>query len=141
LTGVGVAETIDVCNLKGNSENAPDVLRALKDDGPTMFFTIGPLATQVVLMESGEVTVIASLAGHLDNLKKKGNLIGVGLEFSLETQFDVMRPIAPELATVGVLFSPKENLEMVDIARSIVKKFEVTLVPKPIETRGKFLMP
>lgn len=133
LTGVGVAATIDVYNLKGNSENAQDVLGKLKDDHPMMFFTIGPLATQTVLAESGEVPVIASLTGHLDNLKKKGNLTGVGLEFSLETQFEIMRRIMPELATVGVLFSPKENREMVDLARSIANKLGITLVPKPIE--------
>ena len=133
LTGVGVAATIDVYNLKGNSGTAQDVLRRLKDDPPMMFFTIGPLATQVVLAGSGEVPVLASLTGHLDNLKKKGNLTGVGLEFSLETQFEVMRRIVPDLANIGVLFSPKENLEMVDLARSIAKKLGMTLVPKPIE--------
>jgi putative tryptophan/tyrosine transport system substrate-binding protein len=133
IAGVGVAATIDVYNLKGNSGNAQDVLRRLKDDPPMMFFTIGPLATQAVLMESGEVPVIASLTGHLDNLRKKGNLTGVGLEFSLETQFEVMRRIVPDLANIGVLFSPKENLEMVDLARSIAKKLGMTLVPKPIE--------
>jgi putative ABC transport system substrate-binding protein len=133
LTGVGVAAKIDVYNLKGNSGNAQDVLHKLKDDRPTMFFTIGPLATQAVLGESGEVPVIASLTGHLDNLRKKGNLTGVGLEFSLETQFAIMRRILPELATVGVLFSPKENREMVDLARSIANKLGMTLVSKPIE--------
>lgn len=133
LTGVGVAATIDVYNLKGNSGTAQDVLRRLKDDPPMMFFTIGPLATQVVLAGSGEVPVLASLTGHLDDLKKKGNLTGVGLEFSLETQFEVMRRIVPDLANIGVLFSPKENLEMVDLARSIAKKLGMTLVPKPIE--------
>ena len=133
LTGVGVMATIDVYNLKGNSENAQEVLGKLKDDRPMMFFTIGPLATQTVLAESGEVPVIASLTGHLDNLRKRGNLTGVGLEFSLETQFEIMRRIVPDLATVGVLFSPKENREMVDLARSIAKKLGMTLVPKPIE--------
>jgi putative tryptophan/tyrosine transport system substrate-binding protein len=134
LTGVGVAATIDVYNLKGNSENAQEVLGKLNDDRPMIFFTIGPLATQTVLAESGEVPVIASLTGHLDNLQKKGNLTGVGLEFSLETQFEVMRRIVPDLTTVGVLFSPKENREMVDLARSIANKLGVTLVLKPIET-------
>jgi putative ABC transport system substrate-binding protein len=134
LTGVGVAATIDLYNLKGNSENAREVLGKLKDDHPTIFFTIGPLATQTVLAESGEVPVIASLTGHLDNLRKKGNLTGIGLEFSLEAQFEAMRRIVPELATVGVLFSPKENLATVDTARGIAKKLGVTLIPKPIET-------
>ncbi len=134
LTGVGVAAKIDVYNLKGNSENAREVLGTLKDARPMMFFTIGPLATQAVLAESGEVPVIASLTGHLDNLRKKGNLTGIGLEFSLETQFAIMRHIVPELATVGVLFSPKENREMVDLARNLANKLGVTLVPKPIET-------
>jgi len=134
LSGIEVTATIEVYNLKGNSENAQDVLRKLKDDRPTMFFTIGPVATQVVLAQSGEVPVLASLTSHLDNLKKRGNLTGIGLEFSLETQFEVMRRIVPELATVGVLFSPKENLEMIDLARSVAKKLGMTLVPKPIET-------
>ena len=133
LAGVGVAATIDVYNLKGHNGNAQDVLRRLKNDPPMMFFTIGPLATQAVLMESGEIPVIASLTGHLDSVKKKGNLTGVGLEFSLETQFEVMRRIVPDLANIGVLFSPKENLEMVDLARSIAKKLGMTLVTKPIE--------
>jgi putative ABC transport system substrate-binding protein len=133
LAGAGVQAQIEIHNLKGNSENAPNVLRPFKNEPPTMFLTAGSLATQAVLAEHEEVPVIASLTAHLEKFKK-GNLTGVGLEFSLESQFDVMRRILPELATVGVLYSPKENQETIDTASKFAKKMGVKLVAKPVDT-------
>jgi putative ABC transport system substrate-binding protein len=134
LAGAGVQAQIEIHNLKGNSEHAPNVLRPFKNEPPTMFLTAGSLATQAVLAEHEEVPVIASLTAHLEKFRKKGNLTGVGLEFSLESQFDVMRRILPELATVGVLYSPKENQETIDTASIFAKKMGVKLVAKPVDT-------
>jgi putative ABC transport system substrate-binding protein len=134
LAGAGVQAQIEIHNLKGNSEHAPNVLRPFKNEPPTMFLTAGSLATQAVLAEHEEVPVIASLTAHLEKFRKKGNLTGVGLEFSLESQFDVMRRILPELATVGVLYSPKENQETIDTASKFAKKMGVKLVAKPVDT-------
>ena len=133
LAGAGVQVEIETHNLKGNSAYASDVLRLFKNKPPTMFLTVGSLATQAVLAEHEEVPVIASLTAHLEKLRKKGNLTGVGLEFSLESQFDVMRRILPELATIGVLYSPKENQETIDSALNLAKKIGVKLVPKPVD--------
>ena len=133
LAGAGVQAQIEIHNLKGNSEHAPNVLRPFKNEPPTMFLTAGSLATQAVLAEHEEVPVIASLTAHLEKFKK-GNLTGVGLEFSLESQFDVMRRILPELATVGVLYGPKENQETIDTASKFAKKIGVKLVAKPVDT-------
>lgn len=134
LTATGVQVEIDVHNLKSNGENATNVLRQFKDDPPTAFLTVGSLATQAVLAEHEEVPVIASLTAHLEKFKKNGNLTGVGLEFSLESQFEVMRRILPELATVGVLYNPKENQETIDTTLTLAKKLGVKLVPKRVET-------
>jgi putative ABC transport system substrate-binding protein len=133
LAGVGVQAEIEIHNLKGNSENAPIMLRLSKNEPPAMFLTVGLLATQAVLGEHDEVPVIASLTAHLEKFKKKANLTGVGLEFSLESQFDVMRRILPELSTVGVLYSPKENQDTIDNALSVAKRLGVKLVAKPVD--------
>jgi putative ABC transport system substrate-binding protein len=133
LAGNGVPVDIDVQNLKGKGENAPEVLRPFKNEPPTMFLTVGSLATQAVLGEHDEVPVIASLTARLEKFKKKGNLTGVGLEFALESQFDVMRRILPELSTVGVLYSPKENQDTIDNALSVAHKLGVKLVAKPVD--------
>jgi putative ABC transport system substrate-binding protein len=134
MAGAGVHVEIEIHNLKGNSAHPPDVLRLFKNEPPTMFLTVGSLATQAVLAEHEAVPVIASLTAHLEKLRKKGNLTGVGLEFSLESQFDVMRRILPDVGTVGVLYSPKENQEIIDSALNLTKKLGVKLVPKPVET-------
>lgn len=133
LAGAGVQAEIEIHNLKGNSENATNMLRPFKDEPPTMFLTVGSLATQAVLGEHDEVPVIAGLTAHIEKFKKKGNLTGVGLEFSLESQFDVMRRILPELATVGVLYSPKENQDTIDNALGVAKKLGIKLVLKAVE--------
>lgn len=134
LAGAGVQAEIEIHNLKGNSENASKVIRSFKNESPTMFLTVGSLATQAVLAEHEKVPVIASLTAHLEKLRKKGNLTGVGLEFSLESQFEVMRRILPELATVGVLYSPQENQVIIDQAQNLAKKLGMKLLPRPVET-------
>lgn len=134
LAGAGVQAQIEILNLKGNSEDALNVLRLFKNEPPTMFLTVGSLATQVVLAEHGEVPVIAGLTAHLETFRKNGNLTGVGLEFSLESQLQIMKLIMPELGTVGVLYSPKENQETIDSALSLARKFSVKIVPRSVET-------
>jgi putative tryptophan/tyrosine transport system substrate-binding protein len=134
LAGAGVQAQIEIRNLKGNGENALNVLHPFTNEPPTMFLTVGSLATQAVLAEHGEVPVIAGLTAHLEKFRKKRNFTGVGLEFSLESQFQVMKWILPELATVGVLYSSKENQEIIDSALRLARKLSVKLVPKPVET-------
>lgn len=134
LTGAGVQAQIEIHNLNGRSENALNVLRPYKNEPPTMFLTVGSLATQVVLAEHGEVPVIAGLTAHLETFRKKRNLTGVGLEFSLESQFQIMRSILPDLGTVGVLYGPKENQQTIDAALRLAAKLSVKLVPKPVES-------
>jgi putative tryptophan/tyrosine transport system substrate-binding protein len=134
LASAGVQPEIEVHNVKGNSENAPNMLRPFKNEPPAIFLAVGSLATRAVLAEHDEVPVIASLTAHLEEFKKNRNLTGVGLEFSLESQFAVMRRILPEVATVGVLYSPKENQATIDTAMNLAKKLGVKLVPKPVET-------
>lgn len=133
LAGAGVQAEVEIHNLKGNSKNAWNLLRPFKNEPPTMFVTVGSLATQAILAEHEEVPVIASLTAHLEKLRKKGNLTGVDLEFSLESQFEIMRRILPELATVGVLYSPKENQETIDAAQNFAKKIGMKLVPKLVD--------
>lgn len=134
LTSAGVQVNLEVHTLKGSKEHASDVLRPFKSEPPTVFLTAGSLATQAVLAEHEEVPVIASLTAHLEKSRKKGNLTGVGLEFSIESQFEVMRRILPELATIGVLYGPQENQETIDRAQTLAKKLGMKLVPKPVDT-------
>lgn len=133
LASAGVQVEVHLQNLKGNSANASDVLRQFKENPPALFLTVGSLATQSVLAESGDVPIIASLTANVEKFRKNGNLTGVSLEFSLESQFDMMRRILPELATVGVLYNPKENQESIDSALNLAKKLGVKLVPKPVD--------
>lgn len=133
LASAGVQVEVHLQNLKGNSANASDVLRQFKENTPALFLTVGSLATQSVLAESGDVPIIASLTANVEKFRKNGNLTGVSLEFSLESQFDMMRRILPELATVGVLYNPKENQESIDSALNLAKKLGVKLVPKPVD--------
>ena len=133
MAAAGVRESIEVYSLRGNTGNAPDLLRQFREKLPTMFLTVGSLATQAVLTEHKEVPIVASLTPHLEKFRGKGNLTGVSFEFSLEGQFDAMRRILPELATVGVLYSPKENQETIDSALNLARKIGVKLVPKAVE--------
>lgn len=134
LAAAGVQVEVGVQNLKGNSATASDALRQFKENPPALFLTVGSLATQSVLAESEAVPIIASLTAHVEKFRKNGNLTGVGLEFSLESQFKMMRRVLPELASVGVLYSPKDNQETIDVALTYAKKLGVKLVPKPVET-------
>jgi putative tryptophan/tyrosine transport system substrate-binding protein len=134
VAGVDAQMEIGVQTLKGTDGNPSDILSQFKDSPPKAFVTVGSLATQVVLAEHKEVPVIASLTAHLEKLRKYENVTGVGLEFSLDSQFDAMRRILPELSTVGVLYNPKENQETIDHAVHIANKLSIKLVPKSVST-------
>jgi putative tryptophan/tyrosine transport system substrate-binding protein len=134
LASAGVQPEIEVHSLKGNSANASNILRQFEEVPPVAFLTVGSLATQAVLAEHDEVPVITSLTARPEKYRTKGNVTGVGLEFSLESQLDAMRRILPDLAKIGVLYSPKENQDTIDAALQLAKKLGVKLVPKSVET-------
>ena len=122
LSKQGVQASYDLYDLKGDvAQTGPTILK-IKKSGVKLIFALGSLATEAAIKGAGDIPIIAGLVLRTDNLSKASNVTGVGLEFSVETQFAWLQRFLPEVKTIGVIYNPEENRKRVEAADRIAKK-------------------
>ena len=134
LSGKGSTLTFEEHTLQGQTTPIAPLLAQLKQNGTSLIFTVGALATEAVLAEAGEVPVIAALAASADTLHKTPNATGVVTDFPLETQFQWMQKLLTDSQTVGVLFNPRKNQQKVTAEMKIAQVHGMELIARPVET-------
>jgi putative ABC transport system substrate-binding protein len=134
LGAQGVPPTYEVFSLEGNSAKVGPALQKIKQGRFDLIFTLGALATETAVKEIKDTPIIAGLILRPDILKKAPNATGVALEFSLETQFSVMRKMLPRAHTVGVIYSPQENLKKIEQAAAIARSMGLELEEQEVSS-------
>jgi putative ABC transport system substrate-binding protein len=133
LSTQGVQAGYDVYNLKGDAAYADPALLKIKQSGVKLIFALGSLATEAAIREAGDIPIIAGLVLRTDGLGKAPNATGVGLEFSVETQFAWLQRLLPEVKTVGVIYNPGENRKRVEAAARAAKERGLRLEAEEVE--------
>lgn len=134
LTKANVIAAFKRYELSGNADTAADMIHAIKNQPPNLILAIGALATQAALREIDTIPIVAGMVTRADDLRKSKNTTGVGLDFSVATQFEWLHKLVPEASTVGVLYNTRENQARIDAAGEAAKKEGLTLLPKPVDT-------
>jgi|PlaIllAssembly_1097288.scaffolds.fasta_scaffold40186_2 putative ABC transport system substrate-binding protein len=120
----GMQVDVEIYTLKdGTAQNKLQALQEANKREIDLIFTLGNSATASALERSMNVPIIFGLVLRADKTIKPGRATGVTLEFPLETQIEMLRRILPAARTIGVLYNPKENQEIID---SAVKLFQKT---------------
>ena len=121
LAQKGMEIAYDLYPLKGDREVLHQALEHVKKQGARLLFTLGGLATEAALKEVTDLPIVACMILNANGLKGAANATGVVLEFPLETQMDWMFNLLPSRKSIGVLFNPAENGEIVEKASKVAQ--------------------
>lgn len=119
----GMQVDAEVYTLKDGSNQ--DALRALQDANKKeidLIFTMGTFATERALAKESNVPIIFGLVLRTDRIIKSQRSTGIILEFPLETQIEMLHRILPSAKTIGVLYNPKDNQQIIDRAVKLYQK-------------------
>ena len=122
LRNQGVEADFIVYPLDGDAAQATMAVQEVKNSRFDLIFALGTVATDAALERIKDIPIVAGLILRADKLKNAGNATGVFLEFPLNTQFEMLRRFLPEAKTIGVIYNPGENKEIIDAAFVISQK-------------------
>lgn len=99
---------------------------------PNLIYSLGAEATQWISLNTADVPIIATLVLKEEDLKKSANVTGVSLNYSLKTQFEWLKKFFIQQKTVAILYNPKENAGVIEIAKAVGGQFGFNLVAIPV---------
>lgn len=117
--------------LQGDNDKA--TLQRIKQEGATLIFTLGSLATKLTLESEQKTPIIAGLVIDLKQLKRSANATGVGLEFPVETELRWLQRLLPRHKEVYVLFNPAQNQAKINAASVVAGKLGLRLHAQAIK--------
>lgn len=123
-----------VYNLNSDVREAERAVRDIKKNSAGLLLTLGAFATEAALEKIKDIPVIAGLILKTDKVNNKDNATGVILEFPLEIQFKMLRRILPEIKTVGVIYNPGENKDVIKTASRIAQDMGLSLDAQEVNT-------
>jgi len=134
LEELGLKPQIDVYPLHGDAAGAPPALQQARQDRAGLILTLGSLGTQAAVREIQDVPIVAGLVLSADDLGRSGNVTGVVLEFSVDTELRWLQRFLPRRHNVGVLFNPAENQTRIDAATRVSKTIGLNLFARRVES-------
>ena len=116
-----------IYNLNDDAITAEKAVQEIKKNRAGLILTLGTLATEAALEKIRDMPVVAGLILKANKVNNTDNATGVILEFPLETQFKMIRRVLPEVKTVGVIYNPEENKEMIKAAGVVARDMGLSL--------------
>jgi putative ABC transport system substrate-binding protein len=124
----GVDTDLRVEGLEGDPKKARDVVGDVLQEGATLIFTLGSLATRSACDQIRDTPIVAGLILNTGELNAAANVTGVALEFPLETELEWLQRFLPGRERVGVLFNAEENGAKVERAGRLASQVGLDLV-------------
>ncbi|MBI4848827.1 MAG: ABC transporter substrate-binding protein [Nitrospirae bacterium] len=127
----------DIYPLKGDVSKAAQAVEDIKKKNYHLIYSLGTLAADTVLEKITDVPVITGLTMGTDKLSKSLNATGVVLDFSVRTQFEIMKRFLPEVKTVGTIYGYSQIQQMIDTAGHVAKEMNFRLEVRKISSPGE----
>ncbi|MDD5434229.1 MAG: ABC transporter substrate-binding protein [Nitrospira sp.] len=122
-------------DLKGNPDDADEVVIAIKENPPDMILAIGLLAARVAKENFPHTPVIFCMVYDPLRLSLSGdNISGISLETQPSDTFQRIKDFFPQARRVGVLFDPKKSGKMVNQAIGVAQKFGFSLITEEVNS-------
>jgi putative tryptophan/tyrosine transport system substrate-binding protein len=134
LSQQGLQDDLPVLSMEGDAKKAASLLQDIKKSDAKLLLTFGSLATQAAVREGLAIPLVASLVLNANDLKQAPNATAVLLEFPVDIQLQWLRRLLPQQTTVGVLFNPKENRDIIATATQVVERFGIKLIAQEVNT-------
>ncbi|GAB4349333.1 MAG: hypothetical protein Kow0099_32340 [Candidatus Abyssubacteria bacterium] len=130
-------------SLDGKSGDVDRMIASVKEFKPDLVLTVGSRATSVVSERLQKTPIVFSMVLYpvastfVDSMDKPGrNVTGAAMDVPVTLQMDTLKRILPDLERVGVLYSPKETLPVIQEATRVMKSMGIELVAEEVHTDG-----
>ncbi|MBZ0157661.1 MAG: hypothetical protein K8I29_15800 [Alphaproteobacteria bacterium] len=130
----GVLADFEVHTLKGDTAAAAQALQGARRNRIDLILTLGGFATEEAVRRIEDIPIIFGLVVRADEVRRTGNVTGVFLAFSLETQFEMLRRLLPDVKTIGTVYNPKENQHTIRAAARAAQRAGLKLDARRVLT-------
>lgn len=120
-------------SLQTDPQRVEQQLASAKKEGVRLFLTIGSQATRLALREAGDTPLVACMVVSAEELQKAPNATGVTINFSVETQLQLLQQFLPGRKTIGLLYNPAENQVHVEEAHKVARTLGLKMLARPVE--------
>jgi putative ABC transport system substrate-binding protein len=134
LSHQSLQTSIIVLSAAGDAAKALSFIHDLEKLDVHLLVTLGSIATRAAIQENVSFPLLASLVMNTNDLRKLTNATAVVLEFPVDMQLQWLRRFLPEQTTVGVLFNPKENHDMITAATLAASQLGLQLAAQEVHT-------
>ncbi len=135
-----LSTNIQTFNMEGNLEKGQQIMSAIKPGAYDLLVCIGSEAlgaAEKYLPAPIPVVYTMVLDRHQLTGKKFG---GVVMQISLKDQFDRMLKLLPKVQKIGVIYNPAYSQQTINQARSLVKKYNLQLIPIAVDKANQVPM-
>lgn len=119
-----------VNNIKNNDFN-PRVLNKINEIKPDLILALGTRALTSLEQYVEDIPIVFSMVlnPYLTNsTNARKNVTGVTMSIPVLEQFSTFKKIVPNMKTIGVVYSPEENSELIKEAGLAAKQLDIDLV-------------
>ena len=128
---------------KGETEKAEEIAKEIKDFDPDMILTIGSRATSMISTRFEDIPVVFAMvlypvaSSFVESMDKPGkNVTGAAMDVPVALQLQELSRIVPKMKRVGVLFSPKETLPVIEKAKIIAQSMNLELLAEEVNSES-----
>lgn len=137
---------VEVYNLHGDVANADARMSAILSRDPALIFALGAKAAYIAKLETlkrkrQDVPVVFAMVlnwERYDLLKGSENMAGIATDIDPGTQFANMAMFAPEVKTIGVIYSEEHSSGIIQKARGVSRMLGHELIARPIKGQKEF---
>ena len=134
LQSKGVQATIVIRSLNDDDAKAiADIEESVKPK-PDLVLTLGSRATKIAAEKISAIPIVSGMILQSELLNNGGNITGIFLDYSLETQFTWLKRFLPDAKTIGVIYNPEENQRKIDEAVVLAQKSGFSLIAQKVSS-------
>jgi putative ABC transport system substrate-binding protein len=117
-------------DIGGDLNKGRGLIGQMKQNKPKLIFTIGDKATFLAKEGFSDVPIVFSMVLNwkLLGLSENKNITGISLDVPPESQFTQLKLVVPNVARIGVIYSPEASQELIERAREISVGLGIELV-------------
>jgi ABC-type uncharacterized transport system substrate-binding protein len=139
-----INQPVEIFNLKGNVERAPDIMGQIFSRNPRLIFALGAKAavvSKVWTKGSPEIPVVFGMVLNWERyglFDRQGNVAGIAYDVAAGTHLANLAMISPEINRIGVIYSREHSGRFIESARKSADILNLKLIEKPIENPQEF---
>jgi len=140
----GINLPVEIYNLKGNVERAPEVMAEIIRQNPKLIFALGAKAaviSKVWTADHQEIPVIFAMVLNWERygfIGSQGNVAGIAYDVAPGTHLGNLAMVSPKTNTVGVIYSSEHSSKFIESARKSAEILNLKLVEKTITNPQEF---